>query len=79
MLFVNSGKLEVQTKDGYTVEVQAGNFVGEGYVVLQTLSLEISRNPFSDLTFAIIHLQCLDFPRENAQCYCEVLDTSPCN
>lgn len=30
MLFVNSGKLEVTTKDGYVVEVQAGNFVGEG-------------------------------------------------
>ena len=30
MLFINSGKLEVTTKDGYKVEVQAGNFVGEG-------------------------------------------------
>lgn len=33
MLFINSGKLEVNTKDGYKVEVHAGNFVGEGYVL----------------------------------------------
>jgi serine/threonine protein kinase len=30
MVFVNSGKLEVTTKDGYVVEVHAGSFVGEG-------------------------------------------------
>lgn len=33
MLFVNSGKLEVTTRDGYKVEVSAGNFVGEGALV----------------------------------------------
>jgi Cyclic nucleotide-binding domain len=32
MLFINSGKLEVSTKDEYKIEVKAGNFVGEGYV-----------------------------------------------
>jgi len=32
MLFINSGKLEITTKDGYRVEVSAGNFIGEGYV-----------------------------------------------
>lgn len=33
MLFVNSGKLEVTTKDGYVVEVYPGSFVGEGALI----------------------------------------------
>lgn len=33
MIFVNSGKLEIRTKDGFKMEVQAGSFVGEGALI----------------------------------------------
>lgn len=33
MLFINSGMLEVNTKGGYTLQIKAGNFIGEGALI----------------------------------------------